>query len=146
MIATAKPGDEQRLRELGAAETIDYAQRDGAAAVRERHPDGLDALIDLANQADGFAPLADLVRDGGRAASSRGAAEADSLAGRNVAATNVLASADASVMTRLAELAVAGQIKPAVDVVRALEEAPAAIEQFTRGKRGKIVIALARGR
>jgi len=38
VIATAKPGDEQRLRELGAVETIDYTQLNIAAAVRERHP------------------------------------------------------------------------------------------------------------
>ena len=43
VIATAKPGDEQRLRDLGAAETIDYTEQDLVAAVRERHPDGVGA-------------------------------------------------------------------------------------------------------
>jgi NADPH:quinone reductase-like Zn-dependent oxidoreductase len=33
VIATAKPGDEQRLRELGAAETIDYTQQDIADVI-----------------------------------------------------------------------------------------------------------------
>ena len=147
VIATAKPGDEQRLRELGAVETIDYTQLNIAAAVRERHPDGLDALIDLVNQADGFASLADLVRDGGRAVSSLGAADDDGLAGRNITSTNVMASADASAMARLAELVAGGEVKPAIDAVLTLDETPAAIEQFTAaGKRGKIVISLADGR
>ena len=143
VIATVKPDDEQRLRELGAAETIDYARGNVAAAVRERHPDGVDALIDLVNQADGFAPLAALLRAGGRAASSLGAADAEGLVGRNITATNVMASAEVSVMARLAELVAGGEVKPTIDSVLALAEAPAAIEQFTAGKRGKIVISLA---
>ncbi len=142
VIATAKPDDEQRLRELGAAETIDYTQQNIAAVVRERHPDGVNALIDLVNQAEDFAPLADLVRDGGRAASSLGAADEEGLAGRNIAATNVMASADASVIARLAELVVGGEVKPPIDSVLTLDETAAAIEQFTAGKRGKIVISL----
>ncbi len=146
VIATVKPDDEQRLRELGAAETIDYTQQSLAAVVRERHPGGVNALIDLVNQADGFAPLADLVRDGGRAASSLGAADEEGHAGRNITATNVMASADASVMARLGELVADGELEPAVDAVLPLDETPAAVERFTVGKRGKIVISLADGR
>ncbi len=62
VIATAKPDDEQRLRDLGAAETIDYTREDIAAAVGAHHREGVSALIDFVNQADRFAPLADLVR------------------------------------------------------------------------------------
>jgi NADPH2:quinone reductase len=146
VIATVKPDDEQRLRELGAGETIDYTRENVATAVRERHPDGVNALIDLVNQADGFAQLAALVRVGGRGASSLGAAAGEGLGGHNITATNVMATADASVMARLAELVAGGEVKPAIDTVLALAETPAAIEQFTAGKRGKIVISLADGR
>src|SRR5438128_4614588 len=146
VIATVRSGDERRLRELGATETIDYTQQSVAAVVRERHLDGIDALIDLVNQADGLVPLADLVRDGGRVASSLGAADADGLAGRNITATNVMASTDATVIARLAELVADGELKPVVDAVLPLDETPAAITRFTAGKRGKIVISLADGR
>jgi NADPH:quinone reductase-like Zn-dependent oxidoreductase len=139
VIATAKRDDAQRLHELGAAQTIDYTHEDVAVAVRE----GLAALIDLVNQADGFAPLAELVREGGRAASTLGAADVDGLAKRNIEATNIKAGADASAITRLAEVVADGELRPTIDSVVSLAQAPAAIEQFKTGKRGKIVISVA---
>jgi NADPH:quinone reductase-like Zn-dependent oxidoreductase len=39
-----------------------------------------------------------------------------------------------------------GEVKPAIDAVLTLDETPAAIEQFTAGKRGKIAISLADAR
>ena len=145
VIATAKGDDEQRLRELGAAQTIDYKREDIAAAIRERCRDGLTALIDLVNTADGFAPLAELVRARGRAASTLDAADVEGLAKRDITATNVKASTDASVMTRLAEVVADGELKSTIDTVLPLPQAPAAIKQFKSGKRGKIVISLTNG-
>jgi hypothetical protein len=89
------------------------------------------------------APLADLVRDGGRAASSVGAADEGGLAGRNITATNVMASADASAIARPC-----GARRRRRDQTRDrlrpdARRDGAAIEQFTAGKRGKIVISLA---
>jgi NADPH:quinone reductase-like Zn-dependent oxidoreductase len=143
VIATAKGDDEQRVRELGAAHTIDYTRDDVAAAARARHRDGLTALIDLVNPADGFAPLAELVRAGGRTASTLGAADVDGLAKRHITATNVRASDDPSAMRRLADVVAGGELKPTIDNVLELAQASAAIEQFKTGKRGKIVISLA---
>src|SRR5207247_1628083 len=70
VLPTARPGAAPRLRALGAAETIDYTQQDVADAVRERHRNGISALIDVVDEAEGFARLVELVREGGRAASS----------------------------------------------------------------------------
>ena len=67
----------------------------------------------------------------------------DGLAERKITATNVMASADASVIGRLVELVAGGEVKATIDTVLTLAETPAAIEQFTVGKRGKIVISLA---
>ena len=144
VIATAKPGDEQRLLGLGAAETIDYTAGDLVAAVRERHPDGVRSVIDLVSHGDGFAAGAGLVQAGGRAASPLGAANVDELAARQVTGTNVMASDPGPAgLARIAESAASGELKVVIDAVRPLEEAPAAVEEFPRGKRGKIVLSIA---
>ncbi len=60
VIAAASAGDEQYVRDLGADEVI--GRDDIAATVRERYPDGVDAVLDAA----GVGPdLIAVVRDGG---------------------------------------------------------------------------------
>jgi NADPH:quinone reductase len=103
VIATSKPEDDQRLRAFGAAETIDYTSTDLVAAVRERHPDGIDGLIDTVNQADGLTALAGLVRDGGAVVSPLAQADTDVLASRGVTTTLVIASPDPADLARVAE-------------------------------------------
>ena len=133
MIATARPGDDGRLRALGADVVVGH----DLAGVAD-----VDCLIDLvAAQPAEFERTAALVRDGGRAASTLGAA---SSGGRDVAAVNVMAdAADPEGLERLAALAAAGELRIPVDGVFALEDAPAAIEAFARGKRGKIALRVA---
>jgi NADPH:quinone reductase-like Zn-dependent oxidoreductase len=144
VIATAKPGDESRLQELGAAETVDYVTGDVAAEVRERHPDGVDGLVDLVSRSPEEAgPLAALVRDGGRVASPIGAASAGA---RDLVATNVMAQAlPPAVLSDLAGMADRGELRIPVDAVYPLDEAPAAVEAFARGKRGKLVLSVVPG-
>ena len=63
--APALAEDADYLRELGVTERLD---RDGdiAAAVRDHHPDGVDALLDLVSYAPGAFDGA--LRDGARVA------------------------------------------------------------------------------
>lgn len=149
VIATARPGDEQRLRALGAAETIDFTTYDVATVVRERHPEGVHALIDSVswspNWPDVLTGLAQVVRQGGRVVSTLGAARPQELAARGITATNVLPASRPDGVARVAELAGTGQLTVPVDAVRPLAEALAALEQFAAGKRGKIIIAVAEG-
>ncbi len=49
VIAPALPEDESYLRDLGVSEILDR-NADLAAAVREAHPDGVDALFDVVSQ------------------------------------------------------------------------------------------------
>jgi NADPH:quinone reductase-like Zn-dependent oxidoreductase len=143
VVATAKPGDEQRLRDLGAAETIDYTNQDLVALVRERYPDGVRSLIDLVDHADGFAPVAALVQAGGRVASPLHAANVDELAGQQITGANVMASDPGpGGLARLAELAAAGELRVTIDAIRTLEELPDAVGEFPRGKRGKVAVSV----
>ena len=57
-------------------------------AVERTHPDGIDILIDLANDGDDFAALASLVRRGGTAVTTRYAADTEELASRGVTGLN----------------------------------------------------------
>ncbi|MGH3034601.1 MAG: NADP-dependent oxidoreductase [Gaiellaceae bacterium] len=141
VIATTRPDDEARLRELGAAETIDFTRHD-VAAVRERYPDGVQGLIDLVNFADGFAAVAELVAPGGHAASTLGAANVEELSARNITAANIMTSPDPALLARLAQHADAGRLRVTIDSTFPLEEALDGLTAFGRGKRGKLAVSV----
>jgi NADPH:quinone reductase len=144
VIATAQPEDEDYLRDLGAAQTVDHTREDVVSVVRERYPDGIEGLADFANFADGFAPLAELVAPGGRAASTLGAADAEQLAARDVRATNVVGTPDPALLARLAELADSRELRVPVQRTFSLEEATDGLDAFQGGHvRGKLAISVA---
>jgi NADPH:quinone reductase len=145
VIATAKPGHEDRLRELGAGELVDYKDGDVVDAVRRRHPGGVAALIDVATESkDGVARIASVVRDGGRVASACFAADPEALGARGIAAANVITTrCDPALLRRVVELAAAGELRIAYDRVRPLDEVPAAVDELWRGPSAKVVVATA---
>jgi NADPH2:quinone reductase len=144
VIATARPEDEDYVRDLGAAETIDYAQEDVVSAIRERYPDGIEGLADFVNSADGFAPLAELCAPGGHVASTLGAADAEGLAAGDVRATNVVGKPDPALLARLGELADSGRLRIPIRRTFSLEEATEGLEAFQREhKHGKFAISVA---
>ena len=143
VIATAKPGDEGRLCDLGAAKTIDYTREDVLARVRE--PGAVAALIDLANESRlEVTRIARLVGDGGRVVSACFAADRKTLAAHGIAATNVVASAcDPSVVTRVVELVERGALRVGYDDVQQLSAGPAAVDELARGPSAKVVVDVA---
>ena len=72
VIAVTSPASAAQAQQLGAAETVDYTAGDAVAILRERYPDGVDALVDVHSDAEAFARYAGLVRPGGVAVSTRG--------------------------------------------------------------------------
>jgi NADPH:quinone reductase-like Zn-dependent oxidoreductase len=143
VIATARPGQEEAfVRSLGATDTVDYSAGDVAEAVRARFPDGVTALVDMVNRGDDFAPMAALVRDGGRIATTLGAADVEALARRNVRATNVVGTPTSEKLATLAEAAAAGTFHVEVQRTYPLDKANEALEAFSGGTIGKLVLVL----
>jgi len=141
VIATAKAGEDEALvHSLGIAETVDYASADLVATIRERYPDGIDVLIDFVNRGDAFGPVAELVRDGGRIATTLGAADVDALAVRGVRATNVAGDPTHDKLAMLAAAVEAGTLTVPIQQTFGLDDVDAAIAAFTAGTRGKIVL------
>jgi NADPH:quinone reductase len=147
VLATAKSGHEDRLRDLGAAELVDYKHEDVVDAVRARHPDGLAALIDIATEnKDEVTRLASVVRGGGRVASACFAADADALTCRGVSAANVITTrCDPGLLRRVVELVEAGELRVTYDRIRPLDDVPAVIDELWGGPSAKVVVAVTNG-
>ena len=140
VIASVRPGDEQFVTDLGAAETVDYTG-DLGTTVSERYPEGVDCLIDLVNRdPEAFASLASLVRKGGRAASAvGGAGQADEIDG--VAVSNV--NSNPALLDTVAGMVADGNITVSIRRAYRLADAAEALSDFTnRHTLGKLVIAV----
>jgi NADPH2:quinone reductase len=135
VIAPALPEDDEYLRGLGASELV---PRDGAvaAAVRERHPDGVDALLDLVSYTPGEFDAA--LKDGARVASPNGAA------GDGPGRTNVMATPSTEHLDRVAQLLDAGTLEVHVQETYELDRAGEALQALgTTHTQGKLAIRVA---
>ena len=144
VVAVARGERAAYLRGLGAAEVIDYSAGDVASQLAASYPGGVDALADLASSKDGFASIAAHVKDGGRAASTVGAADAEALKKRGVVAQNVNGVATPAGLSRIAQHLGAGTVKPPEIHTMPLDRAADALTQAgARHTQGKIVLAVA---
>jgi NADPH:quinone reductase-like Zn-dependent oxidoreductase len=143
IIATARRTNEAFVRELGAAETIDHTTEDLIDAVRMAHPDGIDAVIDVASDRKALGRISTLVKNGGRLASSVYAADVEGLARRGIGATNVSMQPDARRLEKLSRMVDTGELSVTLDRTFPLEKAPEALEERRTGHvRGKIVLLI----
>jgi len=129
VVAPALPEDEEFLRGLGVSAIV-AREGDVAAAVRERFPDGVDALLDLVNYTSGSYDAA--LKDGARIASPTGAA------GEGPGRTMVMAAPTAENLNRLGALLADGTLRVPVQATYPLAQAPEALAalagQHTQGK------------
>jgi NADPH2:quinone reductase len=133
VIAPALPEDDHYLRGLGVGELVDRGP-DVAAQVRERHADGVDAILDVASQA----PDTSILNDGGRLASPLGAA------GEGPGRSNLMAQPTVANLQRVAELLDAGALRVPIQRSYALEQAGEALQALpgthTQGKLGLTIV------
>jgi NADPH:quinone reductase len=134
VTAPGLPKDEDYLRDLGVSEVLER-DADIAAVVRERHPDGVDALLDLVAYApEGFDVYAAALKPGGRGASP------NSAAGDGPGRTNVMAVPSPENLERLGQLLGASTLRVPIQSTYGLDQAGEALRAFgtahTQGKLG----------
>ncbi len=132
IIAPALPEDGLFLRGLGVSEIV---PRDGdvIAAVRQRFPDGVDALLDLVNYSPGSYDAA--LKDAARIASPTGAA------GEGPRRTMVMAAPTSENLQRLGQLLANGTLRVPVQATDQLTQAPQALAALTgEHTQGKLAI------
>jgi NADPH2:quinone reductase len=132
MIAPAFAEDHDYLHGLGVSEVVDRSE-DVAAAVRQAHPDGVDAILDVVSPPD-----ASLLKDGGRLASPLGAA------GEGAGRFNLVAQPTPANLQRLAELLDSGTLRVSIQRSYGLRQAGEALEAFsTTHTVGKLSLTIA---
>lgn len=138
VIATARPGEQTDfvIGLTGAGVHVVDFTGDLEAQVREIAPEGVDTVLHLAG--DG-AQLADLVRSGGKMASTIGLTQ-DAVKGQDVTVHTVWADPNAKTLTALAEQAASGTLRVPVTATYPLEEAPQAFAAFGAGALGKLAV------
>lgn len=142
VIANVRDRDAERMRAYGAIETIDHTEVSLPQAVRQAHPDGIDALLDLVSDASGFAALASLVKEGGTAVTTQYVADEQALRAKGVTGINFAFQPSSELFERVAE-AVADSRIAAPPITRiSLEETPAVFSSAQARPSGKTVITL----
>ncbi|GGP70549.1 NADP-dependent oxidoreductase [Streptomyces melanogenes] len=132
VVAVVRGDERERMRALGAVLAIDSTEESVREACGRAVPGGVDAVVDLVSpDPESFAAYASLMRPGGAALSTRGAAPP----GKGV---NFRLTATGALLDALAAAAVAGEVHLPVDAEYPLEKVPEALERNrVGGARGK---------
>jgi NADPH:quinone reductase len=134
VIASVLREDEAYLRALGV---VEFVPREGdvAAAVRERAPGGVDALVDLVSAVPGAFEAA--LKPGARVASTRHAA------GEGPGRSNVNATPTAEVLGRIADLLARNILVLPISATYELADAPTALADLAGSHtQGKLAVRL----
>lgn len=143
IVAVSRGGRAEYARSLGAADVVDYKVGDATELLRERYPEGIDAVLDFAGQRELVANIAGLVRTGGRVVSTVGAADINALAARGITAINAN-RAGTDRLAELASLVTDARLRIPELAVFSLDDADDALAaQAERRVPGKIVIDIA---
>jgi NADPH2:quinone reductase len=141
VIANVREQDSERIRAYGAIETIDHTKASLVDTVRQAHPGGIDALLDLVSDAAGFASLVSLVREGGSAVTTRYVADEDALRANGITAINFALRPSSELFERVAEAVADGRIVAPPITRVSLEDVPAVLSSAqSRPASGKTVI------
>lgn len=147
VIAVARSQSEDLARSLGADEFVGYDRQNVVEAVKAAHPAGIDAVLDLVDDAEAIKSMANIVRAGGKIISTVHSADAQWFAQRVISAQNIsvfqtLQFSHKGLRTLL-ELLEQGRIRVTIARERPLSEAVEALEESKSGAvNGKLVITV----
>jgi NADPH2:quinone reductase len=143
VIANVDTSAAQRFQSYGVEEAIDHTTTSLEEAVRHAHPDGIDVLIDLVNDAKTFGAMASLVRPGGTAVTTQYVADPEALERSGVHGVNFALNATSDLLMRVGRALADGTIaKPPIKQI-SLDEVPLMYGNRTQPPaNGKTVIVL----
>lgn len=132
----------ERMKKLGAAETINYKTASLTGQVKEKYPEGVDGLLDLISNSENFEAHLDLLKPGSGALTTAFVAKEEALKSRNLHGGNFETQGSAASLDTLTLIIDRGGLTIPVENKIRLEDAPAAIAQSRQAKaKGKTVIA-----
>ncbi|MFI0349047.1 NADP-dependent oxidoreductase [Actinomadura sp. 9N407] len=142
VIATGPPADEPYLRGLGAAEVIDHRSADTVTETLRRHPEGVDALVNLALPGSALPAASRVLRPGGRLLNVASPGFDEAALGRDdITVRSLFTTARPGDLDRLAADAVAGILPPAIGArYRLSDGARPFTDHVDRHGRGKRVV------
>lgn len=142
-LAAARGSHSTFLHKLGASRVYDASSAAFREEVRAGYPDGVDALLDVANTGDAFAANVELVKSGGTVVSTRGGATAELTASRGLRGVNIDLQPKAEYLDRISKEFVNGRLRVPLEQKRPLDEAAEALEASRNGTlRGKTVLMI----
>lgn len=142
-LAASRGPHRDFLHKLGAARFFDSSLGAFPEDVRIAYPNGVDALLDLANRGPAFEQNLGFVRPQGIAASTIGAATPEAVAPRGLRAMNINLDPKAELLDRLGKEFSTGRLRIPVEEPRSLVEAPDILQLSRQGAlRGKTVLKI----
>jgi NADPH2:quinone reductase len=144
VIATARAEDRDYILSLGAEEDVDYAAGDVVAQVRKRHPEGVDAVVDLINSGEALLATAGALKQGGTLVSPLYGPD-QSAYPNGVKVHYIQNDPQPGDLAELARLASTGALRIEIGKKYPLAEAPKALTDLadpTKHTRGKLVVTI----
>jgi NADPH:quinone reductase-like Zn-dependent oxidoreductase len=141
VITTASPHHESYVRELGADEVIDYRKEDFRVPLKQKYPQGIDAVFDTVG-GEIQKHSADVLKKGGRLASIL-ALDTELFKERGIEAHYVFVRPDAIQLDKIRDWVEQGRLKVRLSATFPLEAAAKAHEMIEAGhSQGKIALII----
>ena len=147
VVAVTRSASMERVRSLGATDVVDSERPDWPDRVRSIAPHGVESALDLMSDPKGFQRVLELVKSGGRAASTVYAAGSAAPPSSGAHAFNIDLHPSSGLLDRLTQEVLEHRIRIPVERTIPLEEAPQALAEIRAGRAvGKTVILLGEAR